>query len=484
MADITAAFSNFLYPGTKVVERTDGYRVVEIPSHSTTYMFGSAEQGNTLDSTQVTNSTDFTNVFGASPSEDSVKLYFDNHREGILYFIRTPIAPEYLVVVDATTASDYTVDINGTQVTYTKDVADTVDDVASGLITEINASIVADSVTAVSSSNSDELRIRSDDPDASLTVSVSAGDLTASDNTPTNPVAEDYSYAIQNTFDVDEGWEQGFIIAPEAFQRLTDASDRLAVGNALEQIAAAFDFAALIDCGEDDDTVSEIQSDGQQYTTSLGHLGYYAPYLLNLSDSKVPPSAAVAAVAGLKYGTLGYPEPIGGTRHRLKGVKDVVKRFNNQQQSTLNPLGINLIRNLRNKGVVIWGMRTRADDPNYRFLHTRVIMNVLNGALREGFDQFPFSSVDGKGILLHRIEETAASICRRMWADGAFFGQTEDEAFQVICNFTNNSDDNMEAGNFLLEVYAATAPGIEKLLIASVRVPIGQVEAAANRGAV
>lgn len=486
MVNITNAFANFTRPGVRVVETTSGYRVLELASFQTIYMIGSATSGTDLEPTLVRNLDDFKNQFEGSLSEQAVKLYFRNDRSGLLYFVKTPIAAEQTITIDTASATDYGVDIDGTVVTYTAGT-DTEAEIASELLTAINASAVAASVTARAGANSNELIIRQDDPTTTapvIALDAGAANMTLADTTPSNPSSLDYVYAIENTFDYEEEWPQGFILAPEAFQNLTEATDRLAVGTAMEGLAneANFDWVALIDCGPDDDTLSEVQTDGQQYTSAEGHSFYYAPYLIDLEDNVVPSSAAVAGVATKRFKEQGFHQPIAGAKYPIEGVKDVSKRFNNQDQSVLNPLGINLVRYLRNKGVVIWAMRTRSSDQFYRFGVTRVIMNVLNGTLRRAFDFELFNSIDGQGVLLSRIEETAHAVCRRLWIGKALFGNAEEDAFEVRCNFENNLPDQLELGNILLEVYAAPSPAAERILVNTIRVPLGQIQAAAEAG--
>ena len=316
-----------------------------------------------------------------------------------------------------------------------------------------------------------------------LTVTVT-GSLTSTDVTGTTPTAADYVGTIEAFSDPEDQLRQGFILSPEAFQTLTTASDRLIVGNSMEKLASSegYDWIALVDAPQAAITVAALQTDSAQYTTAKGHLSYYAPYGVDTEDATVPLSAAIAALAGLKYRQQGFQEPIGGTQYRIAGLKNLTKVFKNVEQDVLNPIGVNLIRNLRNKGIVLFGMRTRSVDALYTFTHTRVIMNVLNGSLRDGFDNFPFSSIDGLGILLHRIEETAIAVCRKLYRGRALFGATEADAFECECSFINNDLDDLENGNVQLFVYAAPAPGVEKVLISTFRVGIGQVAASAADG--
>ena len=475
-------FNSLLRPGVFLAETQGGSRTPELASFATVYMFGSGATGAFGTPTLCTSLADFTTKFGASASTTAVQLFFRNDRAGGLHFIRTRIAARSLITIDAATAGDLTVVINGVTVTVTVPDSQTVAQVASLLITTIAGSALAGIVTALTGTVAGTVNVFPNDPAVALTVTSADDDVTLSDATPASlPNSTDYIYAIENAFDYDEEWPQGFVLAPEAFANLSVPAQRQAVGVALENLAANkdFDWFAVVDAGPGITTVAALLAEGQLYSTAQGHLGFYGPYVTNLEGVAVPVSAGVVGVATRRYRQEGFQEPFAGAKFPVRGVTDVVTRFSNTEQGVLNPEGVNLVRFLRNKGVVIWGMRTRSANSYYTFAHTRVILNVLNGTLRRAYDFDLFSAIDGQGVLLSRLKETADSVCRRLWRGRALFGSSEEEAFQVICNFENNDAADLENGNVLIEVYVAPVPALEKLLIRTVRVPIGQVQTAA-----
>lgn len=483
MAEISTVFANFLEPGTRVIESTGGYRTLEIASHTAAYMIGTSSTGSFHTPTLCNSLTDFKNQFGGSASEAAVKMLFRNDPRSILYFVRAAIAQQFQITITTPVAGPYTVAINGSSVTATAIASDTRQQIVTKLIDAINTATIGATVTARPGPGTDQLTIRPDVSTLPLVVTVDVGAATALETTPTAAVQGDYVSAIESSFDIDDEWPQGFIFAPEAFQRLTSQTDRLAVGSAMHALASDenYDWAAIIDCGPGTDTVAKAQTDGQQYIAPQGHAAYYAPYLIDTEGDTVPPSPAIVGFATASFKERGYHQPYAG-KAPLKGVVGLTTNFGRAEQSILNPLGINLVRNLRRQGIVIWGMRTRSQEPLYRFVHHRVIMNVLNGTLRNGFDSEIFSAIDGFGIMLARFEETARAVCRRMWQGRAFFGQSAAEAFEVKCDFENNPVTDLEAGGVLLQVFAAPSPAVEKLLINTVRVGIGQVQTVAASG--
>lgn len=480
---VTAQFSSLLRPGVFITEGTAGYRDVEISSFQTVYMFGSSSTGVNLVPTLIQSYADFQNQFPLSPSANAVKLFFRNNPQGTLFFIKVPISPVQKLTVNSKVIGAYSIAINGgTTLTFDAIAADTIATISTGLIALINADPVASSlVTAVQGSTSSEILVRSDN-NASFTLTKSVGDITISSTNPTILSSTDYISAIGSTFQAEESWKQGFVIAPEAYQSLTVASEILAVSNAINILCSNvdFDWIGIIDNSAPATSIQALQTEGQSLVSPKGHLVYYAPFLVDLEANTVPSSAAIAGIWTKRIREQGIQQPPAGKLYPIQGVTDVKQSYSNADQNILNPLNINLVRNLRNKGIVSWGMRTRSNDSYYTQCVTRVIMAVLNGTLRDAFDSELFTSIDGHGTLLLRMEETARSVCRRLWQTGSLYGETEVEAFAVICSFVNNNPSNLNLGNVLVEVYASTSPAVEKVLISTVKVNIGQVVNSAN----
>ena len=302
-------------------------------------------------------------------------------------------------------------------------------------------------------------------------------------NKATAATATDYIDAIQDAYS--EEMPAGFIICPEAFQTLTAQGDRTSVAVAMENKAAELNWFAIVDSGPPAtiDTVEEARTEALLYTTPQGHLAYYFPYLRDLNDNLVPPSAAVSAIAIRRYQVEGFNQPPAGTRFAVRGVKDVTVRVTQAQQAVLNPLGINVIRNLFNQGVVVWGARTRSADPFWRFMHTRIIVNVVALTLKTAFDSLIFSVVDGKGVLYTRIRGTAEQFLYGLWDGGALAGATPSEGFAVVCDDSVNLPAELEQGIVRLQIYVAPVAVAERILVEVTRTAIGQVQVAANRTA-
>jgi hypothetical protein len=479
-------------PGTYISENTAGLIPASTATFDRCYIIGTGSTGPFNTPTQVVSADDFTNQFGSSPSTNSIKLFFNNLANGILFFVRATAKQIGSITIATPTAGAYSVTINGTAISYTAPASPTLQGIIDGLINAINSNSTVNAVVVAQDNTTGDgvftITARNAGTAFTLTGGTAPAGSTIALTADTLPgLADDYVYAIQNSFDPDVH-AQGFLIAPEAFATLTSQSDRTSVATAMENQAATegFDWIALVDSGPASgtgatDTSAKANTEGQFYTTARGHLAYFFPYVIDLNDNVVPPSAGVAAIALWRYQNEGFAQPPAGAKYPMRGVKDVTVRLTKAQQAVSNPLGINYIRKLPNLGVVVWGARTRSSSPYFRFVNTRIILNVLIGTLRGAFDSVIFTAVDGQGVLFTRIRETAAAICYQFWDGGALFGQTPVEGFEVVCDRTNNPALDLENGIVRFDVYAAPSPTLERLLGRVNRVAIGQVQIAADQ---
>lgn len=297
---------------------------------------------------------------------------------------------------------------------------------------------------------------------------------TADVTDPRIPVLSELTACITASFN--EEMSLGFLICPEGFAKLTTPADKTALAHAMRDKCELLHWLAIADCSEATDTVAEAQTEGTAIVSAKGHVAYYAPYVIAENDDVVPPSGAIAGIAARRIKEQGFVSVPAGIKFPVKGVKGLTKKFTRTEQDVLNPLNINLIRDLPNRGIVSWGARLRSNSEYYRFWLTRVIFNVYNRTLQEAFDELIFDVNDGQGALLQRIRQTAHAVSYRLWKAGAFYGATPDEAFQIIVDERNNPVIDLEAGIVRLDCYAAPSPILERLAIRTIRTTIGQVQ--------
>jgi hypothetical protein len=312
--------------------------------------------------------------------------------------------------------------------------------------------------------------------------------------------AQDFVYAIEKGMS-DEYYAPGFLMAPEAYATLAYSADsdlasrreavteRLKVTQTL--VAAAegrfgvtegisnTQHAALIDCGGDIDNLSQAQDELDALKRTVGsfygHAAFYAPYVKNLSDRFVPASSFVAGIACGRFINEGFQQPPAGSRYPLRGVTGLKFNITAQQQEVTYALGLNPIRSLPNRGIVVWGARTLSSSPLFRFVNTRVILNVLVDVMNRSFDDILFESIDSAGTVYSRVKSIANQVLNQFYRQGALFGNQPEQAYLVVCGDSNNSPALLEQGTVRMDAYVATSPTLERLAITIVRTPVGQV---------
>jgi hypothetical protein len=312
--------------------------------------------------------------------------------------------------------------------------------------------------------------------------------------------AQDFVYAIEKGMS-GEYYAPGFLLAPEAYSELSyeagsdlasrseAASERLKITQTL--VAAAegrfgttegitnTQHMALIDCGGDVENLAQAQDElgliKRVVGVPFGHGAYFAPYLKNLDDRFVPPSGYVAGIACSRYVNEGFQQPPAGSRYPLRGVNDVKFKISAQQQEVTYALGLNPIRSLPNRGIVVWGSRTLSSSSLFRFVNTRVVLNALIDVMNRSFDDVLFESIDSAGTIYSRVSSIATQILNQFYNQGALFGSQPEQAYLVVCGDSNNSPELLEQGTVRMDAYVATSPTLERLAVTIVRTPIGQV---------
>lgn len=312
--------------------------------------------------------------------------------------------------------------------------------------------------------------------------------------------AQDFTYAIEKGMS-DEYYAPGFLLAPEAYSilafnadsdlasRSEAVSERLKVTQALVAAAegrfgategiSSTQHVALIDCGGDVDNVSQAQDELSVIKRTVGafygNAAFFAPYIKNSSDRFVPPSGYIAGIASSRYVNEGFQQPPAGSRYPLRGATGLKFTITAQQQEVTYALGLNPVRSLPNRGIVVWGSRTLSSSPLFRFVNTRVILNVLIDVLNRSFDDILFESVDSASTVYSRVKSIASQVLNQFYRQGALFGNRPEQAYLVKCDEDNNDPLLLEQGTVRLDAFVATSPTTERLAVTIARTPLGQV---------
>jgi phage tail sheath protein FI len=169
---------------------------------------------------------------------------------------------------------------------------------------------------------------------------------------------------------------------------------------------------------------------------------------LSGSPTFMPPSGTIAGIWARNDSTRGVHKA--PANEVARGVISLETNITKAEHDQLNPVAVNCIRSFPGQGIRVWGARTLSSDPEWRYLNVRRLFNYVEESILLGTNWVVFEPNDNK--LWDSVKRTVDAFLRRVWRDGALFGQTPAEAFFVKCDAENNPPENRDAGILTVEI--------------------------------
>ena len=166
----------------------------------------------------------------------------------------------------------------------------------------------------------------------------------------------------------------------------------------------------------------------------------------------VPPSGHVAGVYARVDTERGVHKAPGN--EAILGANDVKYYIGGRQQDSLNPQGVNCIRNL-NGNLRVYGARTIGGDRNgeWKYVNVRRVMLFLKESIDEGTQWVVFEPNDP--ALWAKIRRNVSAFLTRVWRSGALVGTTPQQAFYVKCDEETNPSEVRDVGQVITEIGVA-----------------------------
>jgi uncharacterized protein len=177
----------------------------------------------------------------------------------------------------------------------------------------------------------------------------------------------------------------------------------------------------------------------------------------------VPPSGHVAGIFARTDVTRGVWKAPAGIEAVVSGALDVQHHLVDGDQDLLNPIGLNCIRQFPNVGIVTWGSRTLASDPEWRYVPVRRTALFLKESLRRGLQWAVFEPNDTE--LWDRIRINITAFMLGLFRQGAFQGATPEEAFLIKCDRETNPQELVDQGIVTAQVAFAPLKPAEFVVI-------------------
>ncbi|MEV7853156.1 MULTISPECIES: phage tail sheath family protein [unclassified Streptomyces] len=165
----------------------------------------------------------------------------------------------------------------------------------------------------------------------------------------------------------------------------------------------------------------------------------------------VPPSGHIAGVWARNDESRGVHKA--PANEVVLGAVALQTQLTKGEHDLLNPIGLNCIRSFPGRGIRVWGARTLASDPAWRYLNVRRLFNYLEESILAGTQWVVFEPNDD--ALWARIRRTVSAFLVNEWRKGALFGLTPEEAFYVKCDRETNPPESIDAGQVICEIGVA-----------------------------
>lgn len=192
---------------------------------------------------------------------------------------------------------------------------------------------------------------------------------------------------------------------------------------------------------------------------------------------RIPPTGHVMGVYARIETTRGIFKAPAGDEARLLGALDVEYQLSDAEHTDLVEMGsVNGIRAIPGAGIVIDASRTLSTDIRWRYVNVRLLFNYVKSSLKQGLrwvKQEPNRDQLWDAVKYGSVRPFLLGL----WRQGAFGTGEPDEVFTIIVDATNNPPEEVDKGNFKLEVYFYPSKPAETILIVVGQQPSGATAA-------
>ncbi len=188
---------------------------------------------------------------------------------------------------------------------------------------------------------------------------------------------------------------------------------------------------------------------------------------------RIPPTGHIIGVFARIETTRGIFKAPAGDEARLLGALDVEYQLSDAEHTDLVELGsVNGIRAIPGAGIVIDASRTLSTDVRWRYVNVRLLFNYVKSSLKQGLrwvKQEPNRDQLWDAVKYGSVRPFLLGL----WRQGAFGSGEPDDVFTIIVDATNNPPEEVDKGNFKLEVYFYPSKPAETILIVVGQQPSG-----------
>lgn len=212
---------------------------------------------------------------------------------------------------------------------------------------------------------------------------------------------------------------------------------------------------------KDDDTADEAKAFRESLTNPNSYGAVYFPWIKALDPSgqsagpiPLPPSGYIAGLYARTDANRGVWKAPAGTEASLNGAVGLAVALTDTQHGNLNLLGVNVIRRFASSGIVAFGARTIASDPEWKYVPVRRMAIMLRVSIYNGIQWAVFEPNDEP--LWSQLRMNINSFMMTLFRQGAFQGATPGQAFFVKCDGETTTQADIDLG--IVNILVGFAP--------------------------
>ena len=167
----------------------------------------------------------------------------------------------------------------------------------------------------------------------------------------------------------------------------------------------------------------------------------------------VPPCGHVAGVYARTDDRAGVHKA--PANEVVEGVQDLERNLTDAAQRPLNDANVNCLRAFPGRGIRVWGARTLAADPAWRYVNVRRLFITAARWIERNMADTVFAPSDAR--LWDRIARELTAYFAGQFRRGALRGRSPQEAFYVRCDAELNPPEVRDQGSVVAEIGLAPA---------------------------
>jgi hypothetical protein len=195
---------------------------------------------------------------------------------------------------------------------------------------------------------------------------------------------------------------------------------------------------------------------GTSYPKSKNSAIFY-PWL-QVADKLRPPCGTLAGLFARTDRDRGVWKSPAGTEANLLGVRGLEYVLTDSENGTLNPRGVNCIRQFPGYGIVSWGARTLEGDDergsDWKYTAVRRTALFIEESLFRGSKWVVFEPNDEP--LWAQIRLNVGAFMHDLFRKGAFQGTTPRDAYFVKCDKETTTQNDINQG--IVNILVGFAP--------------------------